>query len=133
MAIRKVFPFFKCERDHMGFIINNVPYDLKRYSSTENQAWEKLYNEMQDRLEIPNSNDKKGEIRVDYYQVFADCLDVDDYCAKYNVSFFVGNILKAVVRMDKKNGGKDSIRDLKKIIHYANKEIKRRLKEVEGE
>jgi len=59
MAIKKVFPFFKCDRDHMGFIINNVPYDLKRYSSTENQAWEKLYNEMQDRLEIPNSNDKK--------------------------------------------------------------------------
>ena len=67
--------------------------------------------------------------KVVYYQVFEDCQDVDDYCSKYNVSFFIGNILKAVVRMDKKYDGTDAIKDLDKIIHYANKEKERRLKE----
>lgn len=65
--------------------------------------------------------------KTDYYQVFDNCVDVDDYCSKYNINFFMGNILKAVIRIDKKDEGQNAIRDLNKIIHYANKEKNRRL------
>lgn len=66
--------------------------------------------------------------KTDYYQVFDGCNDVDDYCSKYNVSFFIGNIIKAAIRLDTKDEGKDAIRDLNKIIHYAQREKDRRLK-----
>ena len=64
--------------------------------------------------------------KTDYYQVFKDCNDVDDYCSKYNVNFFMGNIIKAAIRLDTKDDGKNAIRDLNKIIHYAHKEKERR-------
>ena len=65
MAVKKIYPFAKCERDYMGYFINKVPYDLRRYSSTEDQSWIKLYNEIQDRLEIPNKSEiKKLEERM---------------------------------------------------------------------
>ena len=75
-------------------------------------------------------NDSKNNGGVtDYYQVFNGCVDVDDFCAKYNINFFIGNILKAAIRINTKEyavlGGE--IRDLNKIIHYAEKEKKRRL------
>ena len=66
--------------------------------------------------------------RTNYYQVFDGCDDVDDFCSKYNVNFFVGNIIKAAVRLDTKEGGRGAIRDLNKIIHYAGREKDRRLK-----
>ncbi len=61
-----------------------------------------------------------------YKDCFKDCNDVDDYCMKTNTNFFIGNILKAAVRLDKKYDGKDAIQDLNKIIHYAKQEIERR-------
>jgi hypothetical protein len=71
--------------------------------------------------------------KTNYYQVFNDCNDVDDFCAKYNVNFFMGNVLKAAVRIytkkyELKNG---DIRDLNKIIHYTQLEKNRRLKLIE--
>ena len=61
-----------------------------------------------------------------YKNCFKDCNDVDDYCSANNTHFFIGNILKAAVRLDKKYNGKDAIKDLDKIIHYANQEKERR-------
>ncbi len=61
-----------------------------------------------------------------YKNCFDGCNDVDDYCKKNNTNFFIGNILKAAVRLDKKYNGQDAIKDLNKIIHYAKKEIDRR-------
>lgn len=71
--------------------------------------------------------------KTDYYQVFTNCKDVDDYCAKYNVSFFIGNIIKAAIRLDTKDEGKNAVRDLNKILHYAQREKDRRLKIVQNE
>lgn len=64
--------------------------------------------------------------KTDYDQVFDGCNDVDDYCSKYNVNFFIGNIIKAAVRLDTKDDGENAIRDLNKILHYAEKEKDRR-------
>ncbi len=61
-----------------------------------------------------------------YKDCFKGCSDVDDYCMKKNLSFFMGNIGKAWVRLDDKYEGKEAIQDLNKIIHYAKKEIERR-------
>jgi hypothetical protein len=78
-------------------------------------------------LEVVSSENFGG--KTSYYQVFSDCSDVDDFCAKYNVGFFMGNIIKAAVRIfTKEYETKDGdIRDLNKIIHYAQREKDRRL------
>jgi len=65
--------------------------------------------------------------KTDYYDVFKDCIDVDSVTVKNNMTFAEGTILKSLVGVMKsrtgdgnRHSGTSAIRDLNKIIHYAN-------------
>lgn len=72
---------------------------------------------------------KKNEInktsdQIEIESVFVGCKGVDDYCAKYDVNYFIGNILRNTICLE--NDGEDGIYYLDEIIHYAQKEKERR-------
>lgn len=48
-------------------------------------------------------------------------IDVIDFCKLYNLNFNIGNIVKYACRVGKKE---NDIEDLKKVIDYAQREIK---------
>lgn len=72
---------------------------------------------------VKTSPDKKPN-RIGINDVFVGCKGVDDYCAKYEVNFFIGSIIKNAVCLE--NQGKDDVYYLNEIIHYAQKEKERR-------
>ena len=62
--------------------------------------------------------------KTSFYDV-GDCLDVDDLCEHWNLSFAEGNCLKALVGIAKARSGEmrhqgtSDKRDAKKLVHYA--------------
>ncbi len=91
---------------------------------------------LEDTLWYKSKNKTSDGGKTDYYDVFTGCTDVDSFCAKNNLSFFEGNVLKALVGVvkGKSNGeprhkGTSVLRDLKKMRFYVNK----MLEEYEGE
>lgn len=67
--------------------------------------------------------------KTDFYDI-GNCKDVDDLCHHWNMNFFEGNILKALVGMAKgrkgnvRHSGTSYERDLNKAKHYIDKLIK---------
>ena len=72
--------------------------------------------------------EKFSGTKNNYYDVFDGCTDVDSVCQKLDMNFFEGNILKALIGInrarhtgDTRHTGTSIERDINKIIHYANK------------
>jgi len=64
--------------------------------------------------------ESKSEISTPkHYQT--NSIDVIDFCKLYNLNFNLGNIVKYACRVGKKD---NDIEDLKKVIDYAQREIK---------
>lgn len=67
--------------------------------------------------------------KTDYYQLASSPFpinDADDFAEWRKMNFFQGNILKVVWTFNTgRHSGTDEIRDLNKIIHYANREKER--------
>ena len=61
-----------------------------------------------------------------FYDI-GDAKDVDDLCDHWNLTFFEGNCLKAIVGIAKaragttRHGSTSQLRDSKKLVHYAHK------------
>ena len=69
---------------------------------------------------IANAEVKEAEIVTPkHYQT--NSIDVIDFCKLYNLNFNLGNIVKYACRVGKKD---NDIEDLKKVIDYAQREIK---------
>ena len=64
-----------------------------------------------------------------FYDI-GNCKDVDDLTIHWNMNFFEGNCLKALVGIAKskdgsiRHDGTNALRDAKKLVHYANKILK---------
>lgn len=67
--------------------------------------------------------------KTDYYQLGSSPFpinDADDFAEWRRMNFFQGNILKVAWTFNTgRHKGTDYERDLNKIIHYANRELKR--------
>ena len=64
--------------------------------------------------------------KTDYYQMPTHIKDADDFAEWRNMNFNQGNILKAVWTFNtERHSGTNTVRDLNKIIHYAQRELKR--------
>ena len=76
---------------------------------------------------IDSSENNGG--KTDYYQLASSPFpinDADDFAEWRGMNFFQGNILKVVWTFNTgRHSGTDQIRDLNKIIHYANREKER--------
>lgn len=64
--------------------------------------------------------------KTDYYQIPSHIKDADDFAEWRGMNFNQGNILKAVWTFNtERHSGTNAVRDLNKIIHYAQRELKR--------
>lgn len=59
---------------------------------------------------------------TDYYDIPQDAIDISDLIEHRRMSFGVGNIFKACYRLGRKSGIDDAY-DLRKIIHFATREL----------
>lgn len=59
-----------------------------------------------------------------YYKIPPNCTDLIDLIEYKNMNFAIGNIFKACYRLGQKEGNDDSY-DLRKIIFFAERELKR--------
>ena len=77
-----------------------------------------IYDLMNDFSDL--QEESKSEISTPkHYQT--NSIDVIDFCKLYNLNFNLGNIVKYACRVGKKD---NDIEDLKKVIDYAQREIK---------
>jgi hypothetical protein len=61
-----------------------------------------------------------------FYQIPEWVNDVDDLCEYLELNFASGNILKSLwANKGKRHAATDSIREAKKRVHYANRELDR--------
>jgi len=99
--------------------------DIKGYSpSFEDAVSHKGFNKH------PQSKEFKEAVsdgsKTDFYDI-GDAKDVDDLCEHWGLSFDEGNCLKAIVGIAKGNrhSGTNKLRDARKLVHYANRILKR--------
>lgn len=72
--------------------------------------------------ETDSSNNNGGS--TDYYKLKPEWVDLQDVIEDRQMSFAQGNILKAAFTFNtNRHSGTNSIRDLNKIIYFANREL----------
>ena len=64
--------------------------------------------------------------KTDFYDI-GNAKDVDDLCEHWSLKFDEGNCLKAIVGIAKgsRHSGTNNLRDARKLVHYANRILKR--------
>jgi hypothetical protein len=100
-------------------------------SDWDNDPWEGINRAVvpRDIQPPPNSAGTITPVKSDgsstsYYKIPKDATDLIDLIEHKNMNFAVGNIFKACYRLGQKDGNDDAY-DLRKIIFFAERELKR--------
>lgn len=114
--------------------LRSEKYEMERDSEGLNDLYDEFQYQKSKHVEIVSCKINKSENNggtTSCYQlpINGSIKDCDDFVAWRNMNFFQGNIAKAVWTFNtERHSGTNSIRDLNKIIHYAQKQLEIELK-----
>lgn len=100
--------------------------ELKAISNKVNEEMSERLKEYQAK-NAPSANNNGGS--TDYYKLPPNCTDCQDIIEWRKMNFAQGNIMKAVFCFNIPRGTSSYLRDLNKIIWFAQREINRILTE----
>lgn len=108
-----------------GSQLYDIGYTSKKWTPhTNTEVWEQV----EEPKEIKQENSINNGGSTDYYKLPKNVKDLQDLIEYKDMNFALGNIFKAVYRLGNCSHS-NAIRDLNKIVYFANRELER-LKKV---